>query len=66
MTAEGYKSLAEDFRAKAKDQDCPAFRAELEELARCYEWAASATAAPVELPSTRHSRGAVGKAQCLT
>jgi hypothetical protein len=59
MTAEEYKSLAEDFRAKAKDQDCPAFRAELEELARCYEWAASATAAPVELPSTRMTNSAL-------
>jgi hypothetical protein len=44
MTAAEYRSLAEDFRARAKDQDCPAFRAELEDLARCYEWAANATA----------------------
>jgi hypothetical protein len=44
MTAEEYKTLAEDFRTRARDQACPAFRAELEDLARCYEWAATATA----------------------
>jgi hypothetical protein len=51
MTSEEYRSLAADFRARAQKQECPAFRAELEDLARCYEWAATASADPIGLPS---------------
>ena len=40
MTSEEYRSLAVEFRIRAKKQECPAVRAELEDLARCYEWAA--------------------------
>jgi hypothetical protein len=68
MTSEEYRSLAADFRMRAKNQECrmraknqecPAFRAELEDLARCYEWAATATGA-------RHlSDGVVRKVDCV-
>lgn len=37
MTAEGYKALAAEFRSRALNEESPAFRAELEDLARCYE-----------------------------
>jgi hypothetical protein len=50
MTAAEYKTLAEDFRTRAKNQSCPAFRAELEDLARCYEWAATATVETGSVP----------------
>jgi hypothetical protein len=41
MTAsEQYKALATEFRSKARNEQSPTFRAELEELAKCYEWAA--------------------------
>ena len=41
MTAsEQYKALAAEFRSKARNEQSLAFRAELEELAKCYEWAA--------------------------
>ena len=39
-TSNQYKALAAEFRAKARNQESPAFRAELEDVARCYEWAA--------------------------
>ena len=68
MTSEEYRSLAADFRMRAKNQECPAFRAELEDLARCYEWAARASADPIGLPSTgaRHlSDGVVRKVDCV-
>jgi len=53
MTAMEYKLLAEKFRTMAKAQDCPAFRAELEELARCYEWAATAAANSASLTANQ-------------
>ena len=37
MTAEEYKALAAEFRSRALNEESPAFRAELEDLARCYE-----------------------------
>jgi hypothetical protein len=40
MTPDQYRSLAAEFRAKARNQESPAFRSELEEAARRYEWAA--------------------------
>jgi hypothetical protein len=46
MTAEEYRALAAEFRRKAGTEESPAFRAELKELARCYEWAATAAAEP--------------------
>jgi len=39
-TPDQYRALAAEFRAKARNQESPAFRAELEDVARCYEWAA--------------------------
>jgi len=39
-TSNQYRALAAEFRAKARNQESPAFRAELEDVARCYEWAA--------------------------
>jgi hypothetical protein len=41
MTAsKQYKALATEFRSRARNEQSPAFRAELEELAKCYDWAA--------------------------
>jgi hypothetical protein len=40
MTAEKYQEMAAEFRSRASSVESPAFRAELEDLARCYEWAA--------------------------
>lgn len=40
MTSAQYRALAAEFRAKARNQESPAFRAELEGVARCCEWAA--------------------------
>jgi hypothetical protein len=40
MTVEQYKVLAAEFREKAHTEESPAFRAELLDLARCYEWVA--------------------------
>jgi|GEM_PF-5418936 hypothetical protein len=40
MTAEQYKALAAGFRGKAQNEESPAFRAELFDLAKCYEWMA--------------------------
>ena len=40
MTAEQYKALAAEFRGKAHNEESPAFRAELLDLAECYEWVA--------------------------
>ena len=40
MTAEQYKALAAEFRGKAHNEESPAFRAELFDLAKCYEWMA--------------------------
>jgi hypothetical protein len=40
MTAEQYKALAAKFRGKAQNEESPAFRAELFDLAKCYEWMA--------------------------
>jgi len=40
MTAEQYKALAAEFRGKAHNEESPAFRAELLDLAKCYEWVA--------------------------
>jgi len=42
MSPAQYRELAADFRARARAQECPAFREELEDLARCYESAAEA------------------------
>ena len=42
MTVEEYTSLAAQLRSKALNEESPAFRAELEDLARRYEWAANA------------------------
>ena len=67
MTSEEYRSLAAEFRVRAKNQECPAFRAELEDLARCYDWAATACA-DVGLPSdgARHlPDGILRKADCF-
>jgi hypothetical protein len=41
MTADEYKALAAEFRSRALNEESPAFRAELEDLARCYESVAS-------------------------
>jgi hypothetical protein len=41
MTAEQYKALAAEFRNRALNAESPAFQSELENLARCYESAAS-------------------------
>ena len=40
MTAEQYQVLAAEFRGKAHKEESPAFRAELLDLAKCYEWVA--------------------------
>ena len=40
MTAEQYKALAAEFRGKARTEESPACRAELLDLAKCYEWVA--------------------------
>jgi hypothetical protein len=40
MTAEQYRALAAQFRGKARNEESPAFRAELFDLAKCYEWMA--------------------------
>jgi len=40
MTREGYRKLAAEFRAKARNEQSPAYREELEDLARCYDSAA--------------------------
>ena len=40
MKAEEYKALAEEFRSRARNEESPALRVELEDLARCYEAAA--------------------------
>jgi hypothetical protein len=40
MTADEYKALAAEFRSRALIEESPAFRKELEDLARCYEAAA--------------------------
>ena len=40
MTAEQYRALAAQFRGKARNEESPAFRAELLDLAKCYEWVA--------------------------
>ena len=53
MTAEHYKALAAEFRGKAHNEESPAFRAELLDLAKCYEWVAeevSRSPAPEILP----------------
>jgi len=40
MTALQYYELATEFRSRAVAEKSPAFRAELEHLAECYEWVA--------------------------
>ena len=41
MTAEEYKALAAELRRRALNEESPAFKAELEGAAQCYEWAAN-------------------------
>jgi hypothetical protein len=41
MTADKYKELAAELRSRALIVESPAFRKELEDLARCYESAAT-------------------------
>jgi len=59
MTALQYYELATEFRSRAVAEKSPAFRAELEHLAECYEWAAEesleedATACPARPTSVR-------------
>ena len=40
MTAEQYSMLAAECRSKAHNEESPVFRAQLEDLATCYEWVA--------------------------
>lgn len=58
MTVEQYTALAAQLRRKARAEESPAFRTELEDLARCYEWAASAicgTEAAAAVSVTHHA-----------
>jgi hypothetical protein len=48
MTSDQYKALASQFRAKARIQESPAFRAELEDVAKCYESAAESLRGPTK------------------